>query len=94
MSTEQATIVIPSSPADQADILRVMRDISDSMLKIEAQKAYQKDEIAALAEKYDLPKKYLNKMARTYHKNSYDQDRKASEDFSVLYETVTKQTTL
>jgi hypothetical protein len=94
MSTEQVTIVVPSSPADRAKIFSQIKEISASMTKIEGEKSVQKEIIAALAEEFDLPKKYLSKMAKTYHKQSFDQEVRASEDFSTLYETVTNQTSL
>ena len=65
MSTKQ--VIIPSNPADREKIRRVMRTVSESMTRIEAEKDLIKDEIAALAEEFEIPKKFQNRMARTYH---------------------------
>lgn len=79
---------IPSSPEDQKKIRQVMETISDSYTRIEAERDLIKDEIAGLAEKYELPKKLLSKMARTFHKNNYDEKAAEEEDFQNLYETI------
>ena len=86
MSTKQ--IIIPSSPADREKIRRVLRTVSESMTRIEAEKDLIKEEIAALAEEFDIPKKFLNRMARTYHRQNFKDVVEEQDDFETLYETV------
>lgn len=86
MSTKQITI--PSSPADREKIRSVLRTVSESMTRIEAEKELIRDEIAALAEEFDIPKKFLNRMARTYHRQNFKDVVEEQDDFETLYETI------
>ena len=86
MNTKQ--VIIPSNPADREKIRRVMRTVSESMTRIEAEKDLIKDEIAALAEEFEIPKKFLNRMARTYHRQNFKDVVDEQEDFEKLYETI------
>jgi hypothetical protein len=67
-----------------------VKDISDQWAKIEGYREYIKEAIEALSEKYDLPKKIINQMAKTYHAGVYDQRVVEFEDFQTLYETIVK----
>lgn len=89
MAIEQE-IIIPSSPADQEKIRRVLQTISDSFTRIEAERELIKDEIDALAEDFDIPKKFLSRMARTFHRQNFDQVSNEQSNFETLYETIVK----
>lgn len=91
MATQQQ-VVIPSNPSDLEKIRRVMRTVSDSYTKIEAERDLVKDEIGALVDEFKIPRKFLNKMARTYHRQNFDAVVDEQDDFQALYETVVKQT--
>lgn len=92
VNTDQ--IVVPSSPADRKKIMDAMVEISASMTRVEGEKDLQKQAVALLVEEFKLPKKYLNKMARAYHKNSYSNEVHDAENFQQLYETITGTTSL
>lgn len=81
-------VIIPSSPADREKIRRVMKAISDSLTRIESERELIRDEVAALEDEYDIPKKYLNRMARTFHKQNFQDLVVEQDDFATLYETV------
>jgi len=81
-------VVIPSSPADREKIRRVMCTISDSLTRIEAERDIIKDELNALVEEFEIPKKFLSKMSRTYHRQNFQDLVGESDDFQSLYETV------
>lgn len=89
MKIEQE-LIIPSSPKDQEKIRRVLQTISESYTRIESEKDLIKDEIDALAEEFKIPKKFLNKMARTFHRQNFDQQVGEQEDFTQLYETIVR----
>lgn len=84
------SVVIPSSPEDQKRIKNCLQTISDSYTRIEAEKDLIKDEIAALAGEFEIPKKFLAKMARTFHKQNYQDNVDEQDDFEQLYEAVVK----
>jgi|TARA_R110000764_G_scaffold83341_3_gene163950 CBS-domain-containing membrane protein len=84
------SIIIPSSPNDRKTIKDAMTEISNSMVRIDSEKAYIKDAIEALNDKVDIDKKYLNKLARVYHKQTLTQVTSEMEDLEALYESCLK----
>jgi|TARA_R110000744_G_scaffold120740_2_gene224971 CBS-domain-containing membrane protein len=84
------SIIIPSSPADRKTIKDAMTEISNSMVRIEGEKAYIKEAIEELNDKVDIDKKYLNKLARVYHKQTLAQATAEMEDLEALYESCLK----
>jgi len=81
-------VIIPSDPAAREKIRRVLRTVSDSFTRIEAERDLIKDEISALIEEYEIPRKFLNRMARTYHKQNFKDVVIEQDDFQTLYESV------
>lgn len=76
-----ATFALPSSPEDKKKILANMQDISDSMVRIQSEKDFIKETISAMSEDYELPKKFLNKFAKTYHQQNYKDVLGEAQDF-------------
>lgn len=83
-------VVLPSSPADQANIKAVLDDIVVLMNKKDFIMQEIKDHVAGLEETYELPKSLINKMARTLYKENYSQLTKESETFELAFETIVK----
>lgn len=81
-------VIIPSNPADREKIRRVMDTVSDSFTRIEAEKELIKDEIGALVEEFKIPRKFLNRMARIYHRKNFKDVMDEQENFETLYESV------
>lgn len=82
------TIVIPSNPADLKAIKDACREISDCYIRMDAEKDQIKEIVSMVNEKYELPKKMISKMAKAYHKSTFDKEVTEQEDFQTLYETV------
>jgi len=82
-------IIIPSNPAELKTIQAAMKEMSDCMIRIDSEKEAMKDIVEDLNEKYELPKKFISKMARVYHKQSFDKESVEHEDFADLYVAVT-----
>ena len=82
-------VVLPSNPEDRKRIKDALQEISDSFTRIEGERDAIKDIVNFVNEEFDLPKKYVSKMARVYHKQSFDKEVGEAEDFAALYETVT-----
>lgn len=85
---ETKTLVVPSSPADLKRIKDAAREASDCYIRIESEKEQIKAIVDKIVEDLDLPKAYVNKMFRTYHKSSFDKESQEQEDFATLYESV------
>lgn len=88
MSNEDTTFTIPSDPVSREEIKKVIEDISNNWTIIEGYKEAIKEAIAGISEKHEIPKKFINKMARAYHKRNFNQQQQENEDLATLYETV------
>ncbi|CAB4127402.1 Double-stranded DNA-binding protein [uncultured Caudovirales phage] len=80
--------LIVSNPVDKKKIKDALFEISGSYMRIEAERELIKDIVADLADKYELTKKNINKIARAYHKNNFNQQVSESEEFQELYESL------
>lgn len=86
MEEQLGGIVIPSNPEARKEIQQVIEEISNAKLKIESKQEYIRDAIADVAEKHDLPKKIINKLAVAYHKNTIQEVAGDTEDLVSLYD--------
>lgn len=84
-----SNVIIPSNPEDRRKIKNALVEISDALTRISAERDLIKDIVVMLSEDYELPKKHVNKMARVYHKQSFDTEVAEQDDFQTLYETIT-----
>lgn len=74
--------------ADREKIFGVIREISNAMIRIDSEREFIKEALGEASEKYQLKKKYLSKLAKTYHKQSYKKEREDIDTFTDLYETI------
>jgi hypothetical protein len=81
---------ILSNPADRKAVRDALREISSSLTRIEGERDYIKECIKTVAEKYEIPKKTLRKMAKVWHNQNYNKEQEEFEEFETLYETVTE----
>jgi len=88
MSVEQGAITIPSDPHVRKEIKDWVLDTHDLMLQKEAFDAKIKDSVAGAAERFELPKEYLSKMAQMYHKSTFKKEQVKTEDIFSLYDVV------
>jgi len=86
--SEPIELILPSSTADLAKIKSAMQECSGAMLRVEGERTYIKEAIKELSDEYNIPKKILNKLLRTYHKNNKDQVIAETEQFEAAYEAV------
>lgn len=82
-------VIVPSSDADKKKIKDALFEISASMTRIESEKNLVKEILANIEEEVNIPKKFMAKMAKVYHKQNYSQEVSDQEDFQTLYETIT-----
>lgn len=75
-----------SNPVDQKRLLGAMKELSDSMTRVEAERDFQKEAIDSVAEELDLEKKYIRKLATIYHKQNMTQFKQENEEVETLYE--------
>jgi cell division protein FtsB len=83
-------IIVPSSDADKKKIADCIREIDASMTRIDSEKDFIKEAIADLQDQVGVPKKYIAKMARIYHKQNLAEVTTEISDLEELYTQVIK----
>ena len=73
---------------DKKALKGVLDELSNSMLRVKSEKEFQKEAIEDAAEKFNMNKKILRKMAKVYHNNSFTEEIMEMEEFQTLYESV------
>lgn len=71
---------------DKDKVAAAVREMSDSMLRIDAERELMKDIVDATAEKYEIDKKHFRKIANIYHKRNLEEARSESNEVFDLYE--------
>jgi hypothetical protein len=79
-----------SSPEDKKKIFGAIREISNSMTRIEAERDLIKDIVKDVSDNYQIPRKTVKKIATTFHKQNMTQVEQEHEEFVELYDDVTK----
>ena len=83
-----SNIIIPTSDEDKKRLRGAFEEISNSYIRIEAERAFQKEAIDSLAEDVDIPKGTLRKAARVFHKQNITSVVAEIEDMEALLETI------
>lgn len=73
---------------DHTKLFGVIKELSNSMTRVEGERDFQKEAITAAAEEHQIEKKLLRKLAKTYHKQKFTEEKAENEEFADLYETV------
>jgi hypothetical protein len=82
-----------SSPADRTKIKKMLGEISNSMTRIAAERDLIKETVSELSKEFELPKKYLNRMAKVYHKQNFQIEQANHEEFEDLYVSIVESNT-
>jgi hypothetical protein len=67
-----------------------LSEISNEMSVIDSHKDAIKDVIDALYDNFKIPKKVLRRMAKTYHKQSFQEEVTEDNEFEALYNGMTE----
>jgi len=92
MTQQTTNIVVPSSPEDRRAIKNALQEISNSLTRIEGERDLIKDILQTVQDNQNIPKKYVRKLAKIYHKQNYNEVQQEQDDLETLYETVAGQT--
>jgi archaellum component FlaC len=79
-----------SSPEDRKKLLGAIKEIDNSMTRVAAERDFQKDAVNDIAEKLELEKKYVRKLATIYHKQNLAQVQQDVEEVAELYDLITQ----
>ncbi len=88
MSEEVATLVISSSE-ERARLLGIVKQISSSMSRVDAEREYIKESAKKIVDEFQLPAKVVGKLIKTYHKENFKEVVATEEQFQSLYVQVT-----
>jgi hypothetical protein len=75
---------------DLKSIYDSLSEISIEMTKIESHKEAIRDIIGAMHDAHNIPKKVLNRLAKTHHKNTFETDVAEDNEFEALYTGLTE----
>lgn len=88
MTVEQLEIPQINNPADRKKLLSVIRECSDSLTRISAEKDFMREEVKEISKQLQLPKNLVNKLIKVYHKQNFDEEVAVQDQFETLYETI------
>jgi hypothetical protein len=75
---------------DKEKVAAAIREMSDSMLRIDAEKELMKDIVDVTNEKYGVDKKHFRKIANIFHKRNLEESRTETNEVYELYEELFK----
>jgi hypothetical protein len=78
------------SPTDKAKILGMLQEISNSLTRVESERDLIKEILDRLQDECEIPKKLGRKLAKVYHKRSFEEEVAQQNDFVDMYEQVAK----
>lgn len=78
------------SSEQKKELQGAVREISASMTRTEAERDLIREIVKDQSAKHSIPKKIINKIAKTYHKQNLTQEIQDHEEFVELYDSVTK----
>jgi hypothetical protein len=90
MAVQQININQLSNKADRDKLLKVLKECSDSLTRIDGEKDLIREAVTDICKQLQLPKRLVNRMVKVYHKQNYDEEVAVHEQFETLYETVVK----
>lgn len=76
------------NPKEKNDIKNCLQEISNSYVRIEAERDNIKAIIERMEDEFEIPKKLARKLARVYHKRNLAEEIAAAEELSSTYEDV------
>jgi hypothetical protein len=78
-----------SNPADRQKLLDAIKEMSNSMTRVDAEKDFQKEAIDKVNDELGLEKKHVRKLASIYHKQNFSTVQQEQEELQELYELIT-----
>ncbi|MDC0889159.1 hypothetical protein OAS42_00780 [bacterium] len=78
--------MITLTPEDKKKIASAIKEISNSMTRVDAEKELITDIITVTHQLHGVDKKHLRKLAGIYHKSNMAEVRTENDDIDTLYE--------
>lgn len=79
-----------ANPEQQKKLLNVLREASNSLTRIDAEKDLIKESVKNICDELQLTKRVVNRMVKVYHKQNFAEEVSNHEQFETLYQTIVK----
>ena len=79
-----------STEEDRKKFMNAVQEISNSMIRIEAERDLIREIVKEKADEFSISKKVINKIAKTDHKQNRAQVEAEHEEFMEIYDAATK----
>ena len=77
-----------TSDSDRKEFANAIREISNSMTRVEAERDLVNEIIKDQSEKFQINKKIIRKIAKAYHKQNLAEEQHDHEEFVELYQEI------
>ena len=81
-------INVPSNPADRQKMKTMLAEMTYCLQRADDEREAMKEIANEIQKQFGVPKKIVNKLARTMYKRNYADLQAENEDFELLYETL------
>lgn len=81
-------VVVPSDPNDRKKLKTMLAEMTHCLQRADSEREAMKEIANEAAEQFDIPKKIVNKLARTMYKRNYADLAAENADFELLYESL------
>lgn len=88
MNTSPSDLPQTITQEDRNKVQKALREMSDSMTRVQAEKDLQKDIAQAILDDVGVPKKDFNKLARIYHASNLMEEAARNEEFMEFAEAI------
>ena len=85
---------LPQDPVARKAIKKCLEEISASLSRVEGERSFIKEAVNDICEEYQLSKKTFRRLVKTYHKQNFSIEVAEHEEFELMYEQITNQTSL
>lgn len=83
-----SAINVPSNPTDRKKLSDGIKEMVNSMARIQSEREYIKEAIDDLAENFEIEKKYIRRMAKDAFKDEFNKECAEFDEYAELYKTV------
>lgn len=82
------SFAIPQDEVSKKKLRGACQEISDSLTRISAERDLMKDIVDSISKELNIPKKFINKTARAFHKQNFASVATENEQLEILFEVV------
>jgi len=89
--TEVTDVILPSNPKDRQKLRGMLGEVENCLIRMDSEREAKNEIVEEASTQFSIPKKLINKLARTMHKHNYSEMVTEDEMFQLLYEGVLEE---